>query len=186
MRRFLLAIRVFFRILLDRQLAVQIDQLLVGRGSVEAGRGGGPKSASGETVPTAPAARPARSDAITLLATLQREARLVDFVQESLDGYSDAQIGAAVRDVHRGCGEVFERMFALRPVRPEQENEIVEVPAHFDPGVVQLTGHLSGSPPYRGKLIHPGWRATACHVAAWSGSDTAAQIVAPAEVSVTV
>jgi len=176
--------RVFFRILLDRQLAVQIDRLLVGRGSVEADTARGPQSASGPTVPTTPAARPARSDAITLLASLQREARLVDFVQESLDGYSDAQIGADVRDVHRGCGAVFERMFALRPIRPEQEHEIVEVPAHFDPGVVQLTGHLTGSPPYRGKLVHPGWRATACHLAAWSGSNAAAHIVAPAEVEV--
>jgi hypothetical protein len=50
------------------------------------------------------------------LAALQREARLVDFVQEPIAAYSDAQIGAAVRDVHRGCAEVIERLFSLKPV----------------------------------------------------------------------
>ena len=60
-------------------------------------------------VPAAPpAAEPAprRSDAITLLAALQREARFVDLVQEPLGEYSDDQIGAAARDVLRDCREV--------------------------------------------------------------------------------
>ena len=56
----------------------------------------------------------ARSEAITLLATLQREARFVDFIKEPLDGYSDAQIGAAARDVHRDCGKVLDRLFAIQ------------------------------------------------------------------------
>ena len=89
-----------------------------------------------------PAPRPQRaaggqgtpaSEAITLLAALQREARFVDFIQESLAGYSDAQIGAAARDVHRDCGAVLERMFALRPAVAEEEGTEVEVPAGFDP-----------------------------------------------------
>ena len=65
---------------------------------------------------TPPAPKPPeRSEAITLLATLQREARFVDFIQESLAAYSDAQIGAAVRDVHRDCAAVLKRLFELRP-----------------------------------------------------------------------
>ena len=56
-----------------------------------------------------------------MLATLQREARFVDFVKESLEGYADAQIGAVARDVHRDCGAVLERLFALRPVLADQE-----------------------------------------------------------------
>ncbi len=63
--------------------------------------------------PKKPAAAPrGRSEALTLLATLQREARFVDFIMESLEGYSDAQIGAVARDVHRDCGKVLERLFA--------------------------------------------------------------------------
>jgi hypothetical protein len=41
--------------------------------------------------------------AVQMLALLQREGRLVDFVLENLTTYSDAQIGASVRDVHAGC-----------------------------------------------------------------------------------
>ena len=57
-----------------------------------------------------------RSDAINLLAALQREARFVDFIKEPIAGYSDAQIGAAVRDVHRDCGALLERLFGLKPI----------------------------------------------------------------------
>ena len=61
-----------------------------------------------------PPPKPARSEAVTLLAALQREARFVDFIKEPLDGYSDAQIGAAARDVHRDCGKVLDRLLAIR------------------------------------------------------------------------
>jgi hypothetical protein len=144
-------------------------------------------------VPTAPAPKPvaakpaapkppARSEAITLLAALQREARFVDFVQESLAGYSDAQIGAAARDVHRDCGAVLARMFALRPAVAEEEGKEVEVPAGFDAGRWRLTGNVTGQPPFHGRLVHPGWEATVCELPTWSGSAAAARIVAPAEV----
>ena len=38
-----------------------------------------------------------RDGALALLALLQREGRLVDFLREPLDGYGDADIGAAAR-----------------------------------------------------------------------------------------
>jgi hypothetical protein len=143
--------------------------------------------------PTAPALKPtlpkpavpkppARSEAITLLAALQREARFVDFVQESLAGYSDAQIGAAARDVHRDCGAVLKRVFALRPAVTEEEGKDVEVPAGFDAGRWRLTGNVTGEPPFHGRLVHPGWEATTCELPTWSGSAAASKIVAPAEV----
>jgi len=144
-------------------------------------------------VPTAPAAKPptpkpsapkppVRSEAITLLAALQREARFVDFVQESLAGYSDAQIGAAARDVHRDCGVVLQRMFALRPAVTEEEGKDVEVPIGFDAGRWRLTGNVTGEPPFHGRVVHPGWEATTCELPTWSGKSDAARIVAPAEV----
>ena len=125
---------------------------------------------------------PARSEAITLLAALQREARFVDFVQESLAGYSDAQIGAAARDVHRDCGVVLKRMFALRPAVMDEEGKDVEVPAGFDAGRWRLTGNVTGQPPFHGRLVHPGWEATVCELPTWSGSAAASRIVASAEV----
>jgi len=125
---------------------------------------------------------PARSEAIALLATLQREARFVDFIQESLAGYSDAQIGAAARDVHRDCGTVLQRMFALRPAVADEEGKDVEIPAGFDAGRWRLTGNVTGEPPFRGRLVHPGWEATMCELPTWSGDAATARIIAPAEV----
>ncbi|MEN6405498.1 MAG: DUF2760 domain-containing protein [Thermoguttaceae bacterium] len=127
---------------------------------------------------------PTRNDAIALLATLQREARFVDFIQESLADYSDAQIGAAVRDVHRDCGAVLNRMFALQPATEGSEGDPIDVPAGFDPGRWRLTGNLSGRPPFHGRLVHPGWEATRCELPTWSGSQEAARVVAPVEVEI--
>src|SRR5690606_12963637 len=119
-----------------------------------------------------------------LLAALQREARFVDLVSESLDGYSDAQIGAAARGALTDCGKVLKRVFALEPVAKEAEGETVEVPASYDTGRLRLSGNLSRQPPLEGTLVHAGWVATKCEVASWTGSPVAALVVAPAEIEV--
>jgi hypothetical protein len=132
-------------------------------------------------VPAAPSS-PQRSEAVTLLAALQREARFVDFIKESLDGASDEQIGAVVRDVHRDCGAVLERIFAIRPLVEQEEGSPVEIPAGFDSGRFHLTGNVQGSPPYRGKLGHHGWQATRSDVPAWNGQRDSARVISPSEV----
>jgi hypothetical protein len=175
MRRILLAFRVFFWILLHAT-AEQIARLC-GRGEPAA------KPAPTPQPQKPPAPKPAvRSDAITLLATLQREARFVDFIQESLAGYSDAQIGAVARDVHRDCSAVVKRLFALQPAADKEEGAEVELPAGFDPNRWHLTGNVAGQPPFHGRLVHPGWEASICDLPTWSGGQSAARIVAPAEV----
>ena len=134
------------------------------------------------SVPSPPA--PARSEAVTLLASLQRDARFVDFIQEPIDAYSDAQIGAAVRDVHRGCGEVLKRMFELQPVSEQAEDSEVDV---TDPtsGKWRLTGNVgSAEGPVTGKLQHSGWKTTKCQLPEWNGSPDDASVVTPAEVQV--
>jgi hypothetical protein len=113
---------------------------------------------------------------------LQREARFVDFVQESLADYSDAQIGAAVRDIHRDCSAVVQRLFALKPAASQEEGAEVDVPEGFDPNRWKLSGNVAGKPPFHGRLVHPGWEATLCELPLWTGSPAAARIVAPAEV----
>jgi Domain of unknown function (DUF2760) len=132
--------------------------------------------------PATPA--PARSEALGLLAVLQQEARLIDFLKEPLEGYGDAQVGAAVRDVHRDAAAVVERFFAIRPLRKESEGAGVEVPPGFDAASVRLTGRVTGSPPYRGTLRHPGWEATRAELPQWTGHPATARVVAPAEVEI--
>ena len=179
MRRILLAIRVFFRTLLDASVAGRVAQMLGGAEPAAAAAG---QSVSAVRVKRPAAPAPARSDALTLLATLQREARLVDFVKEPLEGYSDAQIGAAAREVHRDCGAVLERLFALRPVLRDQEGAEVEVAAGFDPSRYRLLGNVTGEPPFQGRMTHHGWEVTACELPTWSGTPAAARVVAPVEV----
>lgn len=130
--------------------------------------------------PAAAPKPPARSEALTLLAALQREARLVDFLLEPIADYADAQVGAAVRDIHRDCGKVLERMFAVRPLVAAAEGSSLEVAGESDE--YRLVGKVGGTPPFRGTLVHPGWKATKCEVPAWVGSGSAASVISPAEV----
>jgi Domain of unknown function (DUF2760) len=119
--------------------------------------------------------------ALLLLGLLQREGRLVDFLRESLEQHPDAAIGAAVRDVHRGCRKVLEEHVRLEPVMPGSEDGPVVVPRGFDPTEVRLIGLASGEPPFRGTLVHHGWRAIDVRLPTLSdGVDR--RVVAPAEV----
>ncbi|MCL2689767.1 MAG: DUF2760 domain-containing protein [Chitinispirillia bacterium] len=123
-----------------------------------------------------------RSDAIALLALLQREGRLIDFLKESISDYSDAQIGAAVRDVHRDCAAVLERSFEIVPLVEKEEGSQMQIVSGFDPDETRLTGNVTGNPPYNGILRHCGWKASKCELPQWQGSSSSAMVVAPAEV----
>ncbi len=98
--------------------------------------------------------------ALQLLGLLQREARLIDFTQEDLSGYSDAEIGGAARVVHEGCLKVLREHFTLAPVRTEAEGSRITLNAGFDARAIRLTGNVAGQPPFQGALSHRGWRAT--------------------------
>ena len=176
-----LALKAFFRALRDRMFAEQLDRLLQGQ----------TLALSTTEVPLADRLRadlvaqvPTRSDALTLLATLQREARLIDFLMEDLTGYDDARIGAAARDVHRACAAALERMFDLRPLRYQEEGAQVEILAGYDPVQLMLTGNVTDQLPLRGTLVHHGWQAMQCELPAWSGQEESARVIAPAEVEV--
>jgi hypothetical protein len=135
--------------------------------------------------PTAPATlpKPVRSDALSLLASLQREGRLIDFLREPIANYSDSQIGAAVRDIHRDCSAVLERQFGLRPVLEQPEGSTVSLQG-ITAGRLRMAGPGSGQNAASGTLVHPGWMATRCDVPVWTGDARDSMVVAPAEVEV--
>ena len=179
--RIILALRVFFLILVNAKLAGEVRQLLQPPAPTQESPApkASPAQPSSAAVP-----RSGRSDALTLLATLQRESRLVDLVSESLEQYSDAQIGAAARDVLRDCGKTLTRLFDLEPVVSEPEGAEIEVPAGFDADRYRVTGNTSGTPPFRGRVVHHGWRANTCQLPSWNGRRDSANIIAAAEVDV--
>ena len=178
--RFLLAIRIFFSTLFNGAVAKHVKRIV--SAPALPGEGAEQRASPPQLARPLTKAPPARSEALTLLAALQREARFVDFVKEPLGDYTDAQIGAAARDVLRDCHGVLDRLFGLVPVVSDAEGASVELPKGFDAGRYRMTGDVSGEPPFRGRLVHHGWEATKCELPTWSGSKAAAGVVAAAEV----
>jgi Domain of unknown function (DUF2760) len=182
MGRILTAFRAFFGTLFYRETAKRVrDALSIPSLVVDEARPQ-PESQPVETGPLE--RRPLQNEAITLLATLQREARLVDFFKEDLSTYSDEQVGAAVREIHRDSKSVLDRFFSIKPIRDDAEEALIELPAGYDAARYRLTGKLSGTPPFQGILRHHGWEATRCELPAFTGNESAAKTIAPAEVEV--
>ncbi len=118
---------------------------------------------------------------VQLLGLLQREGRLIDFVLEPIDDYDDAQVGAAVRNIHRDCKKVLDEYLKLEAVVEGDEDCPYEVPEGFDPARIRLTGNVTGDPPFSGTLRHHGWQASDIGLPEPAkGVDP--KIVAPAEV----
>ncbi len=157
MNRFLLALRAFWKILTDQDVADRVAPVLE---------------------------RPLTGPDVRILAVLQRDGRLVDFLLEDIDAYSDAQIGAAARDIHRGCRKALKDYLTFEPVLPEAEDSPVTVPADFDPATIRLTGNVAGSPPFQGTLKHHGWRVQGVHLPALPAARDNTSILAPAEVEI--
>ncbi len=118
---------------------------------------------------------------LAVFALLQREGRLIDFLQEDVAAFSDAEIGAAARVVHTGSRKVLQQYLTLEPVRREAEGASVTVPAGFNAGRIRLTGNVAGQPPFRGTLKHHGWVATSVRLPAVPTA-LDPRVLAPAEV----
>ncbi len=119
--------------------------------------------------------------ALQLLGLLQKNARFIDFIQEDIASYSDADVGVAARVVHEGCKKAVHEHFTLAPIRTELEGNKVTLPAGFDAASVRLTGNIVGSAPFTGTLVHKGWQVTDVRLAKLTQTHNA-NIVAPAEV----
>jgi len=142
-------------------------------------------SSGGASAAKASAGRPADTGgdaALRLLGLLQQEGRLIDFLEEDIDPYSDAQVGAAVRAIHAGCRSALHQRMRIERIYTQEDGASVEIPAGFDAGAVRLTGNVHGQPPFHGVLQHGGWRASELALPASAGVDPS--VLAPAEVDV--
>jgi Domain of unknown function (DUF2760) len=188
------AFRTFFSIL-DRS-RIPDDVLAALHPGAQTTRVGGPgphpgAQSTGATVaapaPMKPVPPPTKQDpverATQMLALLQRDGRLIDFLMEDLATYADSQIGAAVRDVHAGCRQALDRYFTLRPVLDDEEGRPVTIERGMDAAGIKIVGNVTGQPPLRGVLRHRGWEATRIELPPLPA--TGHNILAPAEVEVT-
>lgn len=170
------AFKAFFAALVDRQAAQRIAAALAPQLAIPSATA--PPTAPAPTRSATPTEPAGRSEALTLLATLQRESRLLDLVHESLDAYEDAQIGAAAREVLRDCRKSLERMFALSPVAEAEEGDSLQLPSPASPAKYRVLG--SGD---RAKAVitHRGWQATRCDIPQWTGQCDEKLLLAPIE-----
>jgi len=138
------------------------------------------REASAPPVPAVDKAASAVDGALQLLGLFQREGRLLDFLQQDVTAFGDADVGAAARVVHAGCRRALEAHAQIKSLRSEAEGSQVEVTA-ADARDIKLVGNVSGSAPYRGVLRHRGWRVESLRLPSRVG-DQDASVVASAEV----
>jgi len=152
MQRLVLAFRSFFAILFRGELPTDLLAALD----------------LNEKVATSPVRTekpvPTSDRALQILAILQRDARLVDFLMEDVSQYSDEQVGAAVRDLHQRCRTALARYISLEPIVDGVEGNFTPVepdPAgRLDPSRIKLLGNVPADGlPKGGLLRHKGWRA---------------------------
>ncbi len=165
--RLSLAAGTFFRILSSPELAARVQRL---------------ERAQPAPAPESPSLVQAAPDAaLQLLGLMQQEGRFVDFLQEDVAAFSDAEIGAAARVVHQGCAKALREHVTVEPVRSEAEGARVTLEEGFDAAANRLVGNVTGQAPFAGALVHRGWRASAVNLPkVAAGHDL--RVLAPAEV----
>jgi hypothetical protein len=169
----ILAIRSFFAILFKGALP---DELAAQLGL---SRRVAPKPAPAAATPVT--ASPS-DGALQILSILQRDSRLIDFLMEDIAGYSDDQVGAAVRSMHDQCRDALGRYVQLAPVIDGVEGTFTRL-ASIDPSSVKLLGNVPPQPPPGGVLRHKGWRCVKVELPALQGKQDG-KVIAPAEVEI--
>ena len=184
MNRILYAFRAFFARLFSGCLS---DSLLADLGLTKRGSApvrpaptpaASPKAGAAAAASAAPTVR-LEDGALQLVGMLQQEGRILDFFMEDIAGYSDDQIGGAVRDVHEKTRAVLTRHFA--PMAAIDAVEGTPVSAS-DPmaakarwvGNVPATGKPKG-----GLLRHKGWKASAVSLPKANPKDDLTLLAAP-------
>ena len=181
MHRILLAFRAFFNLLFHGALSdATMTELGLSRRA-----GGTVKPAAPTKVPAAAPVPPTikvTDGALQILGILQRDSRLIDFIMEDISGYSDDQVGAAVRGLHDQSREALGRYVTLAPVIDSVEGTYAKTPGG-DPTAVKFIGNVPAGTPPGGVLRHKGWRATKVDLPALPAKQDAA-IIAPAEIEI--
>ncbi|MGL4855150.1 MAG: DUF2760 domain-containing protein [Lentisphaeria bacterium] len=96
--------------------------------------------------------------AIFTLNIMQREGRLVDFLMEDLESYTDAQVGVAARQIHRQSSLALRKYFDPGAVVVGVEGKEICLSAQVNLNSIKITGNSAVAGECRGILRHKGWR----------------------------
>lgn len=120
--------------------------------------------------------------AYQILYLFQKEGRLIDLLSEDISELDDETLGGAIRPIHEGCRKLLADRLILERVLNEDEGSVVTLD-EIDPESIKLSGRVPASGPYKGELIHRGWRLKECNlpelVDGWKGN-----VIAPAEIEI--
>ena len=174
-----IALAAYFRTLFDADFASSVQSLRLGKLPAPAQEPEAVEPVQEEPPPAFLETGPA--SALQLLGLLQREGRLIDFLEEEIADFSDADIGAAARVVHEGCRKALKEHFQVQAVRTEDEGTRITLEEGFDASAIRLTGNVSGAAPFHGTLQHRGWRVVEVSLPQVS-VDHDLHVVTPAEV----
>ena len=132
--------------------------------------------------PNAPTKK-APDAAFQILFLLQKEGRLLDFLSEDLSEIDDAALGGAIRPIHESLKKILDDRLVVEPVLPNVEGDEVSLGETVDPDRIKLTGNVSPKGPYKGVLVHRGWKLKECKlpelVSGWTSD-----VIVPAEVEI--
>ena len=108
--------------------------------------------------PPPPPERHPEAEVVAFLGLLQEKGRLVDFLMDDISIYDDSRVGAAARVVHFGCRDVLQEHFKVTPISDAEEGSQVMIPENYSIDEYRLMGKITGNPPFRGVLLHKGWK----------------------------
>ena len=180
MNRISAAFKCFFSILFSGELPADVARSF-GYSKMPVAKSA-TSSAPAAPTPAAPKPQAGPNDgAVQILAILQRDARMVDFLMEDISAYSDDQVGAAARDVHDQAREALQRYLKLAPVVDGVEGVYVKTDS-VAKGAFKLVGNVppNGKAP-GGLLRHKGWKADKVDLPA---AAPAGGLLVPAEIEV--
>ena len=173
MSRISLAFRSFFSILFGGSLPGDIAAAF-----------GYSKAVKEKPAPPPPPPVKPTDGALQMLAILQRESRLIDFLMEDISSYSDEQVGSAVRSMQDSCKGALVRYVKLGPVIDGVEGTFANASAAGGSQGVKFLGNVpAGPPPKGGTLRHRGWKAEKIELPTLGAKQDAA-IIAPAEIEI--
>lgn len=110
------------------------------------------------TAPTIAAPAKPSGESLRLLAILQTDARLIDFLMENLSAAPADAVKNGVMEVQKKAVAALNKHLVLEPILAGTEGDRVTVPKGFDPSAISVLGQVTGEPPFVGELQHPGWK----------------------------
>lgn len=125
---------------------------------------------------------PYENGALQLLSELQKEGRLIDFLEEDLNQYGDEEIGSSVRAIHEGCRNVMNKVLNKTKIVNQEEESHYRVNDDYDAIEVKLSGKVKDTFPQKGVVVHPGWKAEKVHLP--ERLDAMGGVIAPAEIEI--